>query len=363
MLSSPLRHSTFNIRHSTFSLPSRAQHRVQRALLLLLAATLARAGQVVEGVCDPKETLKTLTDRDPAVNKLLAHYNFPAEPFRWRLVPEQQTPRYRVHHLTFPSPVKSPIPENNTVHAEYYVPARTEGKQPAVLVLHILDGRFLVARAVCRHFAGSGTPALLVIMPFYGPRWPRGRSRAAYFGAAPRRIFESMRATVLECRRAASWLQQRPEVDPARIGVVGVSLGAIAGALLVGVDPRFTRNVLVLGGGDPAAIVWHAPETAGVRQRLAELGYTLDKIREATVDIDPIRFAKRVDPKSVFLVNARYDQVVPRECTVRLWEAMGKPAIEWLPAGHYTASLYLPLILAQAHHFVRHGTPPIPKKP
>ncbi len=327
------------------------------APLLLILGSTALAAEAVEGTCDPRHTLKPLTDPDPATNKLLDPYNLSPTPFPWRLETKQKADRFRVYHLTFPSPVPSDVPENRTVHAEYYLPEREVKGQPTVLVLHILDGRFLVARTICRYFAGSGTPALMVMMPFYGPRRPRDLSLASVFLDDPLRIFNSMRATVIECRRAASWLQERPEADPDRIGVVGVSLGAIAGGLLVGVDPRFKRNVLVLGGGDPAAILWHAPETAAVRAELVEQGHTLQEVRRKTAAIDAIHFARRVDRETVFFINARYDKTVPRDCTVRLWEAMGKPRILWLPAGHYSASLYIPVILPQAHHFVRHGTP------
>ena len=315
-----------------------------------------QGGRVVEGVCPCADTLKPLSDRDPEVHKLLAPYNFAPAPFAWRMEHQRRLSRYDVHHLTFPSPVKTAIAENNTVHGEYYVPRQLAGRSPAVIVLHILDGRFIVGRLVCRYFAFSGTPALLVMMPYYGPRRPKGTSLRSHYRENPRRIFDAMQATVLECRRAACWLQKRPEVDPGRIGIVGVSLGAIAGGLAVGVDRRFTRNVLVLGGGDPAAILWHAPETAGVRKRLGELGYTLESIRKATLGIDPIRFARRVDRRHVLMINAGYDKTVPRRCTVALWEAMGKPAIRWEPAGHYSMSIFVPLILPLAHHFVLHGS-------
>ena len=314
----------------------------------------------LEGVCACADTLKPLADADPEVNKLLAAYNFPAEPFAWRLEPRGRTARYAVHHLTFPSPVTTPVAESNTVHGEYYVPRPARGAGPAALVLHILDGRFLVARAVCRYFAGQGTPALLVMMPYYGPRRPKGRSLAGYYREDPRRILDALRATALECRRAACWLQTRPEVAPDRIGVVGVSLGAIAGALAVGVDPRFTRNVLVLGGGDPAAILWHAPETAVVRAALVELGYSRERVQALAAGVDPIRFAGRVDPKTTLMINALADKTVPRDCTVRLWKAMGRPPIEWLLSGHYSAILYIPAILPTAHHFVVHGRRPEP---
>src|SRR5437899_11855865 len=53
-----------------------------------------------------------------------------------------------VYNLSFPSPVKSAIEENNTVYAEYFVPsgASTGDKVPAVIVLDILDGAAVVAR-------------------------------------------------------------------------------------------------------------------------------------------------------------------------------------------------------------------------
>lgn len=327
--------------------------------LLALAAAHAAAAEAeretppaIEGMCECADVLKPLRDADPKVAALLEAYQLAPKPFPWKLVPKEQTPFHDLFALTFPSPVKSPVPENNTVHAEYYRPREPRGKSPAALVLHILDGRFLVARTVCRHLARKGTPALLVMMPFYGPRRPAGRSLADYYKEDPRRILDSMRATVIECRRAACWLQKRPEVDPDKIGVVGVSLGAIAAGLLAGVDPRFTRNVLVLGGGDPVSILWHAPETARVRDTIRELGFTREQIQELARDVDAIHFAKRVDPKTVLMINASADRTVPRDCTERLWEAMGKPKIQWLPGGHYSASLYIPVILPMAQQFV-----------
>ena len=45
-----------------------------------------------------------------------------------------------VYDLTFPSPVKIAIAENNTVHAEYFVPKGAGRKFPAVIVLDIMQG-------------------------------------------------------------------------------------------------------------------------------------------------------------------------------------------------------------------------------
>ncbi|MFP4057307.1 MAG: C45 family autoproteolytic acyltransferase/hydrolase [Candidatus Brocadiia bacterium] len=310
---------------------------------------------LVLGLCACEETLEELSDPKPATNKLLQSYNFAPHPFPWRMRLCAQEEHCTVYRLAFPSPAKLPMLQTQVVHGEYYVPVPAPRGAPAVVVLHILDGRFVVARLICRHFAAEGVPSLMLQMPYYGWRRPPGRSLDRLIWAKPRRMFDAMHATAMDLRRAACWLQQRPEVHPRRLGLVGVSLGAIAAALGTGVDPRFERTVLVLGGGDPAAILWHAPETRRVRQRLEELGYTLARVRELARPVDPVQFAHRVDPREVLMINARYDDTVPRQCTEALWEAMGKPAIEWRPAGHYGMSLFIPVVLPRALRFVRDG--------
>jgi len=317
---------------------------------------------VERGTCSCEDTLKPLSDPDPAVDKLLAAYNFPAEPFPWTLRLSQEADRYRVYHVTFPSPHRFPMAETNTVHAEYFVPHPAAGRGPAIVVLHILDERLVLERTICRFFAASGVPALLLQMPYYGERKPQGLSVGRVFFEEPMRVFDAVRAAVMEVRRAACWLQKRPEVDPDRVGLLGISLGAIVGSLAAGVEPRLARSVLVIGGGDPATIVWHAPETRGLRERLTELGYTRERVREATAGLDPLRFAKRVDRRSVLMINAANDQTIPKACTLALWEALGKPEISWYPAGHYSISLFIPVILPQALDFIRRPPPENPKK-
>jgi hypothetical protein len=297
--------------------------------------------------------LDQLSDPDPEVQRLLAAYNFRADPFPWKLRHLERADAFDKYELTFPSPTRFAVAESNTVYGEYYVPRPVPVGAVGAVVMHILDGRFLVARFVCMQFARMGMPCLLVKMPYYGERRPKGRSLASIMTEDPRRLFTGMQAAVRDVRRAACWLQQRKEVDGQRLGIIGVSLGAIASALAAGVDPRFNRAALILGGGNPGDIVWHAPETALVRRRLQETGQTLEKVREIARGVDPVVFAHRVDRRHVLMINAMKDKTIPRECTVALWEAFGKPRIDWQPAGHYSMSLFIPIILPQAFGFIR----------
>src|SRR5262245_24810445 len=70
-----------------------------------------------------------------------------------------------VFTLRFPSPVKSPEPENNTVWAEYYRP-RGAGPFPAVIVLDITGGDQMVSRIISTHLAQNGIAGLFVQMAY-----------------------------------------------------------------------------------------------------------------------------------------------------------------------------------------------------
>ena len=67
----------------------------------------------------------------------------------------------------------------------------------------------------------------------------------------------------MDVRRAADFLRSRPEVDPSRVGVTGISLGAIVGSTTAGVDGRFAKAVLTIGGGDLARILAYSAVLGG----------------------------------------------------------------------------------------------------
>ena len=314
------------------------------------------------GTCQCADTLKPLSDPDPTVNKLLARFNFPAAPFPWRMRLLDRHDKYDIYRVLFPSPVSFEMLDTNTVHADYYVPRPAPRGARGVLVLHILADGFVVARMIARNYAAGGLPCLVLHLPYYSARRVRGTSFGRTMVADPQRMFQAIEAAVVEARRAACWLQKRPETTPDHLGLIGVSLGAIVGSTVIGVDSRFDRNVLVIGGGDPAAIVWSAHETRSVRKLLSDMGLTLDKLRKLVAPIDSIRYAHRVDPAQVLMINATLDNTIPRACTIKLWEALRKPTILWYPVGHYSIATLTPVIISRAFNFLNAPSPPAPAR-
>ena len=70
-------------------------------------------------------------------------------------------------------------------------------------------------------------------------------------------------------------------------------------------------------------------------------GHTVDDLRKLWRDIEPLTFASRIRPEEILMINAESDEVIPRECTIKLHEAMGRPEIRWFKGGHYAILIQL----------------------
>ena len=180
--------------------------------------------------------------------------------------------RISISHVTFPSPVNTDVVENNTVHCEYYRP-NVPGKHPAVIVLHILGGDFPLARVFSNAIAQRGVGALFLKMPYYGPR--RGaNSPKRMITPDPRETVEGMTQAILDIRQAAAFLAARNEVDANELGIFGISLGGITGALALTSEPRLKNGCFLLAGGDMGQVAWQGKELEETRQLWTQSGGT-----------------------------------------------------------------------------------------
>jgi len=324
-------------------------------LLLLTCAGVTAARETDHAAAPVAITHGTFQERADADQAVPQPYRLAGGEIAYEMGPTTALGRVVVRDVRFPSPVTTPHTENNTVHCEYYTPAHRERPVPAVVVLHILDGRFAVARVFCAYFASRGMAALLLKMPYYGPRRPPGsglRMILTDIDATKDNIIQA----VMDVRRAAAWLAARPGTDPGRISIVGVSLGGFVAALSAGVDRRFHRVVLLLAGGCISHVLWEGEEFAEVRAAWLASGRTREDFEASLGRVDPLRYADRVVTDKVLMVNATRDDAVPREATDALWRAYGKPKIRWVEATHEGAAVFLVSALEWAYAHIE-GTP------
>ena len=162
----------------------------------------------------------------PAKNEETVPEHFRLKPHRFEADAEvlRETGLLRTIAVTFPSPVETAVPENNTVYGEYFQPAGA-GPFPGVVVLHILGGEFPLSQTVASSLARAKVAALFIKMPYYGERRSKDSPRRM-ISRNPRETAEGMTQAVLDVRRAGAWLAARPEVDKQRLGVTGITWAA-----------------------------------------------------------------------------------------------------------------------------------------
>lgn len=306
--------------------------------LVLLVAPLAAA----EGEPTPPGEVRT-QGSSPALpirphlgpKKSLAVYQVPAETFSIVLGPPIVARRTIQRDVHFSSAIKTQWPE---IHGTYYQPRHPKGKVPAAVVVHHLGGSVEVEKILAKHFATNGLAAVFIYMPNYGPRQIKGTKQGFLQSQKPKLAFKTFQQAVLDVIRAADFLRSRPEVDASRVGAVGVSLGAFVTAVARGVDPRLRRTVLVMAGGGLADMFLNMPEA---KELLSHTKLDLTQLPKLLTPVDPLTFAERIHPSDVLMLNAKRDELVPTESTLRLQNALGKPRLIWFDCGHYGLALHI----------------------
>jgi len=268
-------------------------------------------------------------------------YRLTTQMFSYRLSKLRDLPvsGVEIHELRFPSPVKSPCPENNTVYAEYYRPIG-KGPFPCVIVLDITGGDQSLSRLIAGHLAQHKIGGLFVQMAYYGPRRPPG-SPLRLLSPDVGHTLEAVRQTVLDLRWAAAWMGSRPEIDKTRLGIMGTSLGSFVAALAGEMEPKLIRVGVMLGGGGFVDAFYDDPRVAAYRRIWERLGGSKEKVAAVIAPVDPITCAARLKEHRLLIIAAKKDEIVPPRMAEALWNASGRQKIVWLNSGHYTAALYL----------------------
>ncbi|MGA9752722.1 MAG: hypothetical protein WBS54_13135 [Acidobacteriota bacterium] len=152
-------------------------------------------------------------------------------------------------------------------------------------------------------------------------------------------------AAASEVEDLVEWVRRRPDTDQQRIGIVGFSIGAIVGSLIMGRDPRYSAGVFVMVGGDLGEILGSCyGRERQVRDRAMKLfGWSREeyvlKVNEGLSSVDPERVAGDINPASVLYIDARHDGCIPTVSREGLWEAMGRPERITIAYGHKSSFL------------------------
>lgn len=198
--------------------------------------------------------------------------------------------------------------------AGWYAPSRNRA---AIVLAHGTGADRSSLLAETRMFAAAGFGVLALDFPGQGASGGRtfwGRGERAAVAAA------------------VDWLTARPEVDPARIGGFGLSMGGYILLQAAITDTRLRAIVLV---STPANIVEELRFASNRWGLLSELPavWALKRSGMPYRELQPRDIIGSISPRAVFLVGGERDNWVPQSVARELFIAARDPKRLWIVQG------------------------------
>ncbi len=247
---------------------------------------------------------------------------------------EAETSTHHVWRIAMPSYGDSGQPDN--LVAALYYQSKSPGPKALVVVLPIWGSHTYPPEKITRMLVRRGGGDINVLRILGENRlidWPTLQRVASpdEFVDAVTQFGGRFRTATIDVRRMLDWAESQPETDPQRIGMVGFSISAVVGALVVTNDPRLAASVLVMGGARPAQIVATCPGRMGTAREaiLERFEWSVSQyeavVAEVFRELDPAHYAGRVDPHGVLMIDAHHDDCMPQSARDSLWRALGRP--------------------------------------
>jgi hypothetical protein len=241
-------------------------------------------------------------------------------------------------NLSWQSPLETPFPENNRVHATLF--PYEKNKKSAVVILPHWNAKEGTYFDLCKVFNKVGVTALRLTLPYHEKRMPPHLERADYL-VAPNvgQTIQSVRQAVLDTKSAVRWLH---EAGYENIGIVGTSIGSCTAFLAFVHDPLIKAAVFNHVSSYFADVVWKGLSTYHVKAAL-EKKVTLEELREYWKPISPAAYMEKLasqEARPQRYIYTLYDLTFPLELSRQtislLDEYKVKHSRTSLPCGHYT---------------------------
>lgn len=295
----------------------------------LLATALAGCTQRIVTPYDPSDRTYVYT---PPVPDPYFEYSEPAKVTLAST--EEETRRHRIERLSFPA-IGPNGHEDELVEALFFQ-SKSPGPKKVVIVLPIWGANDYPSEKISEGYAKHSKGEAHVVRILGDHRLINWEELAAIededeFVRRSMEMQRNVRNMVVDVSRLIDWLETRPEIDESRVALVGFSMGAIAGAIMLGNEPRFGTGVLMMGGADYGKIFASCNGKVGLAREhvLSDFGWTLAQYEAFFSELyevgNPARYAGHYNPERTLMIDAWYDDCVPGPSRELLWESLGYP--------------------------------------
>lgn len=216
--------------------------------------------------------------------------------------------------------------------AYYSVPEEPEEPVPAFLLVGGLETGRDAIRVISERPEIARMGAFITLnYPYSGKIYFDRLEFVKSVPAIKRALYDGVEAI----RLALDFLETQENVDPDRIILLGVSLGAFYVVNAGGVDDRPAAVMSFMGGGNLRSLLeWNLRRGGHVKSRwlsvpAAYIGAWMIK------PMEPLNLVGGISPSHYIQVSARNDHMIPEKCALSLFGAANEPcSLVWMPAPH-----------------------------
>ncbi len=254
-----------------------------------------------------------------------------------------------LENMLFDSPVKTGYPETDLVPFKMFT---KEGRKSKTLLLFAPGwgrGNQVIEEYFCHILRESGIDSLLLTVPYQQARTPSESYTGEYFISA--NVFwtiANFRHFVAEIRLLVQHMRNQYD----KIGLIGMSSGGfITGlaAMVEEVDYLFS----FITGCEVGRITWEGLITKEVRKDLIKKGINENDLSKAWSISDQSYFSGKSTAKYFKHYVALYDDVIPTQYQLKLWEYYGKQDIMRLDCAHYSSVFSIKTVASDVVRFIK----------
>jgi pimeloyl-ACP methyl ester carboxylesterase len=236
-------------------------------------------------------------------------------------------------YYSWPSPVRTPYPENNRTHVDLF-PCASGWRAPTVILLHALMS---TSDTGYRQWAGKfnelGWNACFVHLPYHYSRRPRGFMNGELAISADLvRTAEGLRQGVLELRQLMGHLRG---LGCREFGLWASSYGAWIGALLGFVERDFRFLALMEAILNIEHAIWEGAASVVLRRELRRSGIDHPLVERHFHLTSPIRNFPLCGGKKVLFASGDYDRIAPHADIESLHRQWSGSELLRVPQGHF----------------------------
>jgi hypothetical protein len=288
--------------------------------------------------------------------------------------------------LTYDSPFKTGIKENDVVYSELFLSpdqisqTQNHNFNPLIILVHGFNTKTYRLKNYY-HFIDrvlqNNISCLFVNLPYHLCRTPEGENSGwRLIGSDDTGTTNFFHQAVSDIRKAINIINNNFSKSKFDFSICGISLGGMVSVITMAWEKRIKKGAFLLCGGNWDEIYWNGiikiisksdvvkrekitrKQASKFYVELPEFIAIYKKINPPSIDIelenypelkkfvpkkwflcDPLTFGHKIRADDVLMINSKFDFFFNKESVLQLWQELGNPKLYWLNSLHSSAVL------------------------